>query len=171
MKLINEVYHSYNRHQNPFVAISIFMDKGWLFCMVAAVEQLSLIVSAWYIMWLYKLFEVQIWKGRQKKCNQRQQTQPVFWQNTFRDCRKAKIVNKKVGQISNLFPFQPLDGTEWQCWWMLMRYENCAGRKPSVIENETTAQLHIIWEAVHPSPVGCSSCSHFGFFFLKLLAL
>ncbi|XP_059177944.1 mismatch repair endonuclease PMS2-like [Physella acuta] len=27
LKLINEVYHSYNRHQNPFIALSITMDK------------------------------------------------------------------------------------------------------------------------------------------------
>ena len=29
IKVVNEVYHSYNRHQNPFVAINISMDKGW----------------------------------------------------------------------------------------------------------------------------------------------
>ncbi|GFO28622.1 mismatch repair endonuclease pms2 [Plakobranchus ocellatus] len=27
IKVVNEVYHSYNRHQNPFVAINITMDK------------------------------------------------------------------------------------------------------------------------------------------------
>ncbi|GFR71542.1 mismatch repair endonuclease PMS2 [Elysia marginata] len=27
VKIVNEVYHSYNRHQNPFIAINIAMDK------------------------------------------------------------------------------------------------------------------------------------------------
>lgn len=28
-KVVNEIYHQYNRHQYPFVALHIAMKKGW----------------------------------------------------------------------------------------------------------------------------------------------